>query len=323
MSASDPKRTSVALWNSNRRAHVIWDMRATLFHNPTAGHKATKDDILAAMKLADFDVRYVSVKDDNLEQALEKKADLFVIAGGDGTITEVLTRLPDRTMPVALLPLGTANNIARSLGIAGTPQELVETWKIDNTHPLDVGTVKASWGTSRFLEGFGVGVFAEFLKAADKSEKAKGADNLRKGRALLEKQVKGAKPIELSIKIDGKTFNGEFLGVEVMNVPFTGPGLPLATKAQVADGLLDVVCFDTARRRDFEQWLDAPQDAQAPVTARQGKIIELVWADTANRLDDESYGNRDKKQVAEIACEKDKLKVLIPVKHPSQKAVGK
>jgi diacylglycerol kinase family enzyme len=166
-------------------------------------------------------------------------------------------------------------------------------------------------------------VFAEFLKAADRGEKTKGADNLRKGRALLEKQVKGAKPIALSIKIDGKTVNGEFLGVEVMNVPFTGPGLPLATKAHVADGLLDVVCFDAARRRDFEQWLDAPQDAQAPVTARQGKIIELVWADTANRLDDESYGNRDKKQVAEIACEKDKLKVLIPVKHPSQKAVGK
>ena len=193
-------------------------MRATLFHNPTAGHKATKDDILAAMKLADFDVRYVSVKDDNLEEAFEKKADLLVVAGGDGTIAEVLTRLPDRAMPVALLPLGTANNIARSLGIAGTPQELVETWKIDNTHPLDVGTVKASWGTSRFLEGFGVGVFAEFLKAAHKGEKAKGADNLRKGRALLEKQVKGAKPVELSIKIDGKTFNGEFLGVEVMNV---------------------------------------------------------------------------------------------------------
>src|SRR5215813_4090218 len=182
-------------------------MRATLFHNPTAGHAATKDDILAAMKLADFEVRYVSIKNDDVEQALEKKTDLIVVAGGDGTISEVLTKLPDRSIPVALLPLGTANNIARSLGIAGTPQELVETWKIDKTHALDVGVVKASWGTNRFLEGFGVGVFAEFLKAADKSEKAKGgekakgADNLRKGRAFLEKQVKGAKPIELSIKI--------------------------------------------------------------------------------------------------------------------------
>ena len=106
-------------------------MRAILFHNPSAGHKADKDDILAAMKLADFEVRYVSVKNGDIEKAFEKRTDLIVIAGGDGTITEVLTKVPDRSVPVALLPLGTANNIARSLGIAGMPQELVETWKID------------------------------------------------------------------------------------------------------------------------------------------------------------------------------------------------
>ena len=158
-------------------------------------------------------------------------------------------------MPVALLPLGTANNIARSLGIAGTPQELVETWKIDRTHPLDIGLVKGSWGSARFLEGFGVGLFAGFLKAADKREKARGADNLRKGRELLEKRLKAAKPIDLSITIDGKSLTGEFFGVEVMNVPFTGPGLPLARKAHVADGLLDIVCFDAGRRRELEKWL--------------------------------------------------------------------
>ena len=135
---------------------LLVTMRATLFHNPSAGHKADKDDILAAMKLADFGVRYVSVKQDDVEKALEKKTDLMVIAGGDGTITEILTKLPDRSTPVALLPLVTANNIARSLGIAGTPQELVETWKLDNVRPLDVGMVKAAWGSSRFLEGFGV-----------------------------------------------------------------------------------------------------------------------------------------------------------------------
>jgi diacylglycerol kinase family enzyme len=298
-------------------------MRATLFHNPTAGHKAAKDEILAAMKLIDFDVHYVSVKDDDLKEAFRKKTDLIVVAGGDGTIAEVLTRLPDRSLPIALLPLGTANNIARSLGIAGTPQELVETWKIDRTHPLDVGMVKASWGTSHFLEGFGIGLFAEFLKSADKKEKAKGADNLRKGRSLLAKLVKAAKPIDISVKIDGKALNGEFLGIEVMNVPFTGPGLPLTRRADIADGLLDIVCFEFERRRALEEWLDAPHADSAPVTTRQGKITELVWADTANRIDDESYGNRDTKQVAEVGCDKDQLKILIPVKHPAQKAVSK
>lgn len=301
---------------------LLVTMRATLFHNPSAGHKADKDDILAAMKLADFDVRYVSVKQDDVEKALEKKTDLIVIAGGDGTITEILTKLLDRSTPVALLPLGTANNIARSLGIAGTPQELVETWKPDNVRPLDVGMVKAPWGSSRFLEGFGVGLFAEFLKAADKREKGKGADNLRKGRALLERWVKTAKPIDISITIDGKSLNGEFLGVEVMNVPFTGPALPLAAKANIADGRLDIVCFDADRRRELKEWLASPLDETPPVTTRQGKIVELTWTDTANRLDDEPHSNRDTKQIAEVACEKDQVQVLVPVKHPVQLANG-
>jgi len=225
-------------------------------------------------------------------------------------------------VPIALFPLGTANNIARSLGIAGTPQELVETWKIDNTHPLDIGLVKASWGVSRFVEGFGVWLFADFLRAADKRDKPKGADNLRKGRALLEKWIKSAEPIEVSIKIDGRSLHGDFLGVEVMNVPFTGPGLPLAAKAQVADGMLDVVCFENHQRREFEKWLDTPLDEPPPVTARQGKTIELTWTDVADRLDDEPYSNRDKKQIANVSCEKDQLRVLLPVKHPAQKAVA-
>jgi diacylglycerol kinase (ATP) len=140
---------------------------------------------------------------------------------------------------------------------------------------------------------------------------------------LLERRLKTAKPIDLSITVDGKSVNGEFLGVEVMNVPFTGPGLPLARKAHVADGLLDIVCFDAGRRRELEKWLNAPQEGPAPVTTRQGKLVELTWADVANRLDDEAYSNRDTRQVAELACEKEQAKMLIPVKHPAQKAVAK
>lgn len=295
-------------------------MRATLFHNPTAGKKADKDDILAALKLADIEARYVSLKTDDVEEAFKKNADLLVVAGGDGTITEVLTRLPDRSIPIAILPLGTANNIARSLGIAGTPQELVETWKIDHTCPLDVGSVKAAWGVSRFLEGFGIGLFAEFLQAASKRKKAEGADNLRKGRELLAKKLKSAKPLDVTVTVDGKAVKGEFLGVEVMNVPFTGPGLPLAAKAKVGDGLLEVVYFAADQRKEFAEWLEAPQDEPPPVGNRRGETVEIVWHDTAHRLDDEHFDDEGKKQAAEVTCETKQIKVLIPVKHPAQKA---
>jgi hypothetical protein len=50
-------------------------------------------------------------------------------------------------------------------------------------------------------------------------------------------------------------------------------------------------------------------------------MIELTWADVPNRLDDEPHTNRKSKQAAEIFCEKEKLQILIPVKHPAQENI--
>jgi diacylglycerol kinase family enzyme len=297
-------------------------MRALLCHNPTAGSKGyDKDALLAAMKLADIEVReIVSVKADELAGVLKKSADLVVAAGGDGTIGKVLVNLPNRKVPVALLPLGTANNAARSLGIAGTPQELVETWRIDNTHALDLGSVKGPWGTRLFLEAFGVGAVADMLRLAAKGKKPEGAENLRKGRELLQKALKDARPIDVEITIDGKALRGEFLGVEVLNIPFTGPALPLGGKADVADGKLDVVCFEADRRKEMIAWLDAPLESAPPVVCRKAEKVQLTWSDAPNRVDDKFFDNEDKKQIAEIVCEEEQVNILVPVKHPAQVA---
>jgi diacylglycerol kinase family enzyme len=297
-------------------------MRALLCHNPTAGSKGyDKDALLAAMKLADIDVReIVSVKSDELAAVLKKSADLVIAAGGDGTIAKVLVSLPDRKLPVALLPLGTANNAARSLGIAGTPQELVETWRIDNTQPLDIGLVKGSWGTTLFLEAFGVGLLPDLMRLASKGKKPQGAENLRKGRELLQKALKDAAPIDIEVTVDGKPMRGDFLGVEVLNIPFTGPALPLGNKADVADGKLDVVCFEPDRRKELIKWLDAPLDSAPPVVCRKAEKVQLTWGDAPNRVDDRFFENENKKQIAEIVCEPDQVRVLVPVKHPVQVA---
>jgi diacylglycerol kinase family enzyme len=297
-------------------------MRALLCVNPTAGSKGyDKDALLAALKLADIDVRdVISVKSEDLAEALKKSADFIVAAGGDGTIGKVLTNLPDRSVPVALFPLGTANNAARSLGIAGTPQELVETWKIENTRPLDIGSVKGSWGTTLFLEAFGVGLIPDLLRLAAKGKKPEGADNLRKGRQLLQKALKDAKPIEIEITIDGKQMRGEFLGVEVLNIPFTGPALPLGSKADVADGKLDVICFEADQRKALIDWLGAPLDEKPPVLYRKAEKVVLTWADAPNRIDDKFFENKDSKQVAEIICEPDQVHIIVPLKHPAQVA---
>jgi diacylglycerol kinase family enzyme len=294
-------------------------MRALVFHNPTAGANGhEKDGILSALKLADIEASYFSTKKDDLEKALGNSADLIVAAGGDGTIAKILRALPDRSVPVAILPLGTANNIARSLGIAGTPQELVEMWRLDHTYALDLGTVKGIEQESRFIESFGIGLFGEFLRRAEKKNKAEGADNLRKGRETLQKIIKDAEPVPLDLMIDGKPLRGEFIGVEILNIPFTGPGLPLAPKADGGDGKLDVVCFKANERKDLMEWLEAPQDDPPPATMRHGSKIEVSWEKAPHRLDDQGFEAHDFMQGAKLACEAKKVRILVPVKQAAQ-----
>jgi diacylglycerol kinase family enzyme len=89
--------------------------------------------LIDALQLADIDVDYVSTKDDDLKRALKHACDVVVAGGGDGTIGYVFTHLADRSIPIGILPLGSANNIARSLGIAETPAELAEQWRAPDT----------------------------------------------------------------------------------------------------------------------------------------------------------------------------------------------
>lgn len=295
-----------------------------LCHNPSAGTKGyDKESILAALRLADHDVRYVSVKENGFRSKLDKSTDLVVVAGGDGTMAQVIVNLPDRSIPVALLPLGTANNFARSLGVAGTPQELVETWRIDHTRDVNIGTAAGPSGTVSFLEAFGIGAIPGFFHEVAKKKKPEGADNLRKGREALQRYLKKAKPFDVTMKFDGKTFERSVLGVEVCNITFTGPALPIAASADPGDGKLDVVYFETVDRKALIKWLDAPFDRRPPVTNRKIGKAEITWSAAPNRVDDEAFSGRDREQTVEIACDDEPVHILIPVKHPTQKTQAK
>ena len=296
-------------------------MRAVLFHNPDAGMKEyDKENVLAALKLAGIKAHYVSTKGDGVKKALKKHADLFIVAGGDGTIGKILTQMPDRTIPVAILPLGTANNIARSLGIAGTPHELAESWHLEHARKLDVGTANGAWGNPRFIEAFGLGLVPRMIDAGDGGKEAMGANNLRNGRRALRKVVKHAKPFDADIRIDGKPLKLKLLGLEVLNIAYTGPGLPLAGAADAGDGLLDVVCFEAGQRDKLMDWIDAPHRSPPPVTCVQGCKIDIEWRDAPARVDDEFLDATKKAQQAEIVCSAHAARILMPVVHPAAHA---
>src|SRR5438067_1635676 len=115
-------------------------MRVTLLHNPKAGRgHPTGAELTELIRAAGHKVRYRSTKEGKYPRVLDAPADLVVAAGGDGTIRKVAVRLVGRGVPLTIIPLGTANNIATSLGICGPPAELVAGWPRARRRKLDVG----------------------------------------------------------------------------------------------------------------------------------------------------------------------------------------
>src|SRR4051794_26304653 len=101
-------------------------MRITLMHNPKAGRGAHgKKDLIAALTRAGHQVTYQSTKKSNYKKALKQPTDLVLVAGGDGAVAKIPRHLLDSGIPMGVLPLGTANNIARSLGFTAPLEEII------------------------------------------------------------------------------------------------------------------------------------------------------------------------------------------------------
>jgi diacylglycerol kinase (ATP) len=293
-------------------------MRALLVHNPTAGTKAhDKDSIVDALHLADFKVDYVSTKDNRVKDALKDAPDLVVAAGGDGTVAYVFTHLPDHFVPIGVIPLGSANNVARSLGIAGTPQELAEQWRNGEIRPFNLMVVGGLKEEKLCTEAFGVGLIAALIERRAKGKKADGADDIRRGRRALSEILTEAEPLDMEINVDGQPWKSDLLGVEVLTIPFTGPALPLAHDADPSDSLLDVIGVERKEGEAFVEWIKAPHDSTPPVIARQGKSIELRWRGVESRIDDKLVKAKPDWQQVTLSCHPEPLRILVAAKHPA------
>src|SRR5690349_20514816 len=129
-------------------------MRITLIHNPGAGGTAREDaaKLVALLAHEGHEVIYQSSKEKGWKAALEERADAIAVAGGDGIIGRVAKRMAGRATPIAPLPAGTANNIARTLGLAGRPwEELVRGWEDGRTVSLDLGVATGPWGERKVM----------------------------------------------------------------------------------------------------------------------------------------------------------------------------
>jgi diacylglycerol kinase family enzyme len=85
--------------------------------------------------------------------AVEAGADLVVAAGGDGTVRACAEALAGTGIPLAIVPLGTANLVARALGVPGQAGRALEVAFGGRDQPIDLGRVTGADGSGMGPDG--------------------------------------------------------------------------------------------------------------------------------------------------------------------------
>jgi diacylglycerol kinase family enzyme len=255
-------------------------MRVTLVYNPGSGeeeHEATT--LVRLLEEAGHVVRHGSVKDDSWVELLEDPGDLLVAAGGDGTVHKVFKRMLPGSAETAIIPLGSANNIARTLGLAGVdPATLIAGLPHAPRRQYDLGTVSMATGEETLVESAGGGIFADVLERSEDFD-ADGAEKVELGLRLLHDAVVSSEPRHWEIEVDGSALGGDFLAVEVTNIRETGANVPLSPAADPGDGRFDVVRIAERDRGPLAAYLaERIRDVEAEPPAldvTQGASVSL------------------------------------------------
>lgn len=295
---------------------------AKLLHNPKAGEKSlTKKELTAFITEKGWDCRYSSTKGKSFS-AIHPETDFIIVAGGDGTLRKAAEqiferKLIEKKLPIALLPMGTANNIAKTLGITGELPFLIESWYHNNKKAFDIGKIEGLPGYAFFLEALGAGVFPKLIKEMD----ADNAISIETPEQEMKRALQKLYAIVLSyeaksgkISIDENTYSGKFLLIEIMNIKSIGPNLMLAPQADPGDGELDIVLIYEHERQKLADYVLARIEEEKkpfPFDAIKGKRVSVSWNNSHLHVDDTPV-KIDKNAIIKIELSEGMLDFLIP-----------
>ncbi|HEY6690291.1 MAG TPA: diacylglycerol kinase family protein, partial [Rubrobacter sp.] len=223
--------------------------KARVIFNPSSGGGSfDPEEIRDEFEGHEIDWVETEGSQDAIRAAEEWHEGLLIVAGGDGTINDVVNGLGRAGFPegvtLGILPAGTGNDLAATLCIPEEPDLAEAVIRQNRERRLDVARVRSEGIGERFFINVATGGLGAEISDANDEELKERWGKLSYLRASLE-VARNFDVREATLYLDGEGHPVKAVNIAVGNCRYTGGGWPATPKANPEDGLLDVVVIET------------------------------------------------------------------------------
>lgn len=222
--------------------------------NPSSGHGKGSTfgkrvtDYLSSKEVSYrvFSAQSASQLRNEIESSLDSQRYQGIISvGGDGLAHLILQLAVPRSIPFAIIPAGTGNDIVRTLGwsltdIDGYLDQVIST----KAQPIDLGNVDSEWFAAILSTGFDSVV-------NERANSLKWPKGPQRYNAAIALELPKFQPIQYEITIDSSTLTTEAMLIAVGNGRSYGGGMLVCPQAQINDGLFDVMILEPVTKVEF------------------------------------------------------------------------
>ncbi len=242
---------------------------------------------------------------------LKDSADLVIIGGGDGSLRSALPGLIESDLPLLYLPIGTLNNLARTLDL---PFDVESSLKLIENHKIEKIQVGIANGILfHTVVGLGLSTQVNRLVRSD----------LKRWFGALAffwtglKVVYRMSPFRVTLDLDGKRHSGRSWQMTICNGRYYGSGFEISANASMDDGLLRGLSVETAK------WWHAMRFIPVLLTKKNFSADKLfkfkaknLFLSTGRRMSVDLDGDVKTRTPLELSIHPKRISILVPSKAP-------
>jgi diacylglycerol kinase (ATP) len=184
-------------------------------------------------------------------EAVKKSPSMIIAAGGDGTFNEVINGIAGTEIPMAILPLGTTNVLAKEIGIPENVESAIELALSISPNTVSLGRISGDSASRYFCLMAGIGFDGEAVFGINNTLKKISG----KGSYIYSgiKTLFRFNPFELTFNIDGKTYSG--YSAIIGKAAKYGGNFKVTPDAKLSEPTLHICLFKGRKRLDILRYV--------------------------------------------------------------------